>query len=285
MPMPKGIKVIDTCVSLNPPKGRLYPELENLKDVQTAEQQMHVLDYVFPTVAGRIDAGTTPEEMVQQMDEAGIEKCLLGFSATKPEPAIAVIRKYPNRFAGAVKVDPHKGMEEVRRLEKLVKEYPFIKAVKASAHHIQKPYNDKIYYPIYAKCVELDIPIMSNVGIPAPRVPGEVCNPIYFDEVCWFFPELKVVMTHIGEPWQFTCVKLMLKWPNLYLDTSAISPKYYHPDIIQYMNSRGADKVMFGTDFPILPFDRCMREVKDLPLKDEVWPKFLRDNAVKVFKL
>jgi predicted TIM-barrel fold metal-dependent hydrolase len=90
-------------------------------------------------------------------------------------------------------------------------------------------------------------------------------------------------MRHGAEPWEELAVKLMLKWPNLYYSTSAFAPKYYPKAIIDYANTRGADKVIYGGYFPMgLPLDRIMRELQDLPLKDEVWPKFLRDNAAKV---
>ena len=145
----------------------------------------------------------------------------------------------------------------------MVKEHG-VKAAKVSAHTIQVPYNDKIYYPIYAKCIELDIPITINVGIPGPRVPGLAQHPINLDEVCWFFPELKVVMTHGGEPWQFLCVKLMLKWPNLYFMTSNFSPKHYPQEYIYYMNTRGADKVMFAIGYPYMSLEHCMQQVKVL---------------------
>ena len=100
------------------------------------------------------------------------------------------------------------------------------------------------------------------------------------------FPDLTFVMRHGAEPWEELAVKLMLKWPNLYYSTSAFAPKYYPKAIIDYANTRGADKVIYGGYFPMgLPLDRIMRELQDLPLKDEVWPKFLRDNAAKVLGL
>jgi predicted TIM-barrel fold metal-dependent hydrolase len=106
------------------------------------------------------------------------------------------------------------------------------------------------------------------------------------DEVCWFYPELKVVMRHGGEPWEDLAVKLMLKYPNLYYSTSAFAPKHYPKAVIDYANTRGADKVMYAGYFPAgLSLDRIFSELQDVPFKDEVWPKFLRENAKRVFKL
>jgi hypothetical protein len=106
------------------------------------------------------------------------------------------------------------------------------------------------------------------------------------DEVCWFFPELKIVMRHGAEPWDALAVKLMLKWPNLYYSTSAFAPRYYPPTIIDFANTRGADKVMYAGYFPMgLSLERIFSELPHVPFKDDVWPKFLRHNAVRVFNL
>jgi predicted TIM-barrel fold metal-dependent hydrolase len=93
-------------------------------------------------------------------------------------------------------------------------------------------------------------------------------------------------MRHGAEPWTDLAVKLMLKWPNLYYSTSAFAPKHYPKEILDYANTRGADKVMYAGYFPMgLSLERIFKEMKDVPLKPEVWPKFLRENARRVFKV
>ena len=106
------------------------------------------------------------------------------------------------------------------------------------------------------------------------------------DQVCWFFPELTVVLRHGAEPWVDLAVKLMTKWPNLYYSTSAFAPRYYPRAIIDYANtSRGANKVMYAGYYPSgLTLDRIFQELDGLALKDEVWPKFLRENALSVLR-
>ncbi len=240
--------------------------------------------YLFPGVKERMPVQNDPARVVAAMDEHGIDKALLLMYSTDPQPGIDALEKFPDRLYGCLNVDPHLGMEEVRRLDSLVRNHN-IKAAKLRPHQILKPYNDKIYYPIYSKCIELDLPITGNVGIPGPLVPGASQDPMPLDEVCWFFPELKFVMTHFGEPWQALCIKLMLKWEGLYMMTSAFAPKHYPQEFIHYMNTRGADKVMFATDYPLIPYDRVVREIDDLPLRDHVWEKFLRGNAQRVFGL
>ena len=112
-----------------------------------------------------------------------------------------------------------------------------------------------------------------TVGLPGPRVPGEIQNPIYLDEPLWFFPELKVVMMHGGEPWEAMCVKLMLKWPNLYYMTSGFAPKHYPKAVMYYANTRGADRVMYSGYYPGLSYERLQSD-----LEEHVWPKFLRED-------
>jgi predicted TIM-barrel fold metal-dependent hydrolase len=200
---------------------------------------------------------------------------------------VRALKEHPDRFIGSVEIDPNGGMEAVRYLVEMYETYG-IKAATAfpAGLNPQVPINDKRFFPVYAKCIELDIPIFVCAGVPGPRVPMAPQKVELIDEVCWFFPELTFVMRHGAEPWTELAVKLMLKWPNLYYSTSAFAPKYYPTAIVDYANTRGADKVMYAGYFPMgLSLDRIMRELPEVPFKDEVWPKFLRDNARKVLKL
>ena len=150
----------------------------------------------------------------------------------------------------------------------------------------QVPINDKKWYPIYAACVELDIPFCPCAGVPGPRVPAEPQKVEHIDEVCWFFPELKLVMKHGAEPWVDLAVKLMIKYPNLYYMTSAFAPKHYPEAIIDYANTRGSGEILYAGYFPMaLSLDRIFSDMERVPFKDEVWPKFLHQNAERVFKL
>ena len=131
----------------------------------------------------------------------------------------------------------------------------------------QVPLNDKKMYPIYAKCVELDIPIFVYAGVPGPRIRFEPQYVGLLDEVCWFFPELKIITRHGGEPWTELMVKLLLKWPNLYYSTSAFAPKHYNEDIIDFANTRGADKIIYAGYFPMgLSLDRIFSELPERPV-------------------
>ena len=183
-------------------------------------------------------------------------------------------------------MDPNEGMEAVRKLDAAARELDVRSAQVFPAGLLpQVPINDKKMYPLYAKCVELDIPIFVNAGVPGPRVPMGCQDVALIDEVCWFFPELKLVMRHGAEPWTALAVKLMLKWPNLYYSTSAFAPKHYPDDIVYFANTRGADKVMYAGYFPMgLSLDRIFSELPAVGFRDHVWPKFLRENATRLLR-
>ena len=178
-------------------------------------------------------------------------------------------------------------MDEVRAIVALHEEFD-IKAVTASPAMIcpPVPVNDKKWYPIYSKLVELDIPFCPCMGVPGPRVPFGPQKMELLDEVLWFFPELRVVTRHGCEPWTELACKMMLKYPNLHYMTSAFAPKHYPADIVNFANKRGAKQIMYAGYFPMgLSLDRIFSEMPEVPFRDEVWPGFLRDNAIRVFKL
>ena len=130
----------------------------------------------------------------------------------------------------------------------------------------QVPLNDKKMYPIYAKCVELDIAAIVYVGVPGPRIRFAPQDPALLDEVCWYFPELRIITRHGGQPWTDLMVKLLLKWPNLYYSTSAFAPKHYDKAIIDFANTRGADKVIYAGYYPMgLDIDRIFAEMPAVP--------------------
>ena len=124
-----------------------------------------------------------------------------------------------------------------------------------------------------------------NVGAPGPLRFGEPQRPWYLDEVLIAFPELTVVGTHVGHPWQMETVGLLQKHSNFYLITSGFAPKHVPEEIWKFANARGAHKIMWSSDYPILPMQRCADEGWALELKDNVRRGYLRNNALEVFKL
>jgi predicted TIM-barrel fold metal-dependent hydrolase len=243
--------------------------------------------YLFPDLAERYRTGRTTEQIIEEMDEAGVDQAVLAAGYDKENNDLAwamdAIERFPDRFHGSVVVDPHAGMDGVRELERRVTHDGF-KLARIMAFGTLIPYNDPRCYPLYAKCIELDVPISVNVGFPGPLVPAaRHQHPLVLDEICSFFPELKVIMAHGGDPWADVCVKLMLKWKNLFYMSSAFAPKHLPKEIVHYMNTRGPDRVMWASDYPLLGLDRCAREIEEMDFRDEERRRnFGSDNARRV---
>ncbi|HEY6460704.1 MAG TPA: amidohydrolase family protein [Polyangiaceae bacterium] len=290
MGMPAGLGVVDLMLQIpNPDFKARYEFLKPLlMDRESREQFDFPAEYMFKDVPTTRRAGDYVGIALDEMDRHGIEHAMIGVGAG-PEQADArrALKEYPDRFFGSFEVNPNAGMEGVRALVRAHEELG-VKAATAFPAGLcpQVAINDKKFYPLYAKCVELGIPICICAGVPGPRVPMGVQDVALLDEVCWFFPELTVVTRHGCEPWTDLAVKLMLKWPNLHYSTSAFAPRHYPKAIVDYANTRGADKVLYAGYFPMgLTLERIFKELPEVPFKDAVWPKFLRENAVRVFGL
>jgi len=143
--------------------------------------------------------------------------------------------------------------------------------------------DDRRNYPLYAKCLELGIPVTVQVGHAAEPLPCEGSRPYYMDIVALEFPDLKIVLTHTGWPWIEEWISLCWKHPNVYGCINAYYPKDLNPAIVKFMDKAGRDKVMWGTNGWGLK--RCMEEFLELPIRDECKKKILRDNAIEVFNL
>ncbi len=238
-----------------------------------------------------LDKGLSPEETVAEMDRAGIHKLMVS-AWCRPERWVSTndevaeyTRAFPDRFVGVAAVDMSKPMAALRELDRAVNELGF-KALRVVPWLWKLPPNHRLYYPLYAKCVELDIPFCTQVGHTGPLMPSETGRPVpYLDEVALDFPELRIVAGHIGHPWTEEMIGVAWKHDNIFIDTSAYLPRYYPQALLQYMKTYGQDKVLFGSNFPQLSLSRCMEQVGELGLPDEVREKFLRANARRVFKL
>ena len=203
------------------------------------------------------------------------------------ERVVDAIKRHPDRFVAAGNANPNAGMDGIREIRRLKDEFD-IRAVGAfpAGTFPQVAINDPLMYPIYATCIELGIAVFCCAGVPGPRLKMEPQRVELIDQVMYDFPELVFVTRHGCEPWEDLAVKLMLKWPNLYYSTSAFAPKHYPEAIVRYANTRGADKIIYAGYFPMgLSLERIMGDMQSVPFRDEVWPKFLRENARRVLKL
>lgn len=280
--------IIDTFVHFPSEDPRAYDWLAPALGTQWSEYQKNAppISYLFKNRPS-LPAGSDPLEFVlHEMDSHGISIALVDINDPSGV-ARKAIATHPERFRGTFSINPNDGMLSVRALTEAHRRYGICAATAGPAFfNPQVCIDDKKFYPFYAKCVELDIPICLTAGVPGPRVPMYPQDVSRLDEVCWYFPELKIVMRHGAEPWQALAVKLMLKWPNLFYSTSAFSPRHYPKEIIEFANTRGSDKILFAGYFAVgLTYKQIFSEFESLPLNADVWPKFLHENARRVFRI
>jgi predicted TIM-barrel fold metal-dependent hydrolase len=250
--------------------------------------------------------GVTTEHWVGKMTAAGIERGLLNFAAgggaagqptipttinitldewrARCEEVANIAKAYPGRIFGTCNIDPNHRMNAVRMVDIAVKEYDF-RAIRMMGALTNLRPNDKLCYPIYAKAIELGIPVIVNIGFPGPLRFAKYQRPLDLDDVCVTFPDLMVVATHNGHPWHLETVALLQKHANFRLMTSGFVPKYVPQEIIYTLNTRAQHKVMFSADYPIQDFQRCVDEALKLPLRPGILRRYMRENALETFRM
>ena len=248
---------------------------------------------------GSIRQGVEIEDYIKLMDEAGIDRSFLiavrcgdlnvkGSTEITYERVAEVVQKYPDRFSGLAGIDPTKGVTQLRELEAAVNDYGFIGA-HWYPHWFGIAPDQAQIYPTYAKCCELNIPIMLQVGqnliySKDRRLPS-VGRPITLDQVAIDFPELKIIGIHLGTPWADEMIAMCWKHENVFMAGDAYAPKYWPPAVVHYANTYGQDKFLFGTDLPVVDPRRAITEVDGHNFRDTPKKKILRDNAIRIFNL
>lgn len=280
-----------------------YQAIDAVVNIWTPEALTHRPDWRDDFFVGKmgverqISDGVPVEKMLEMMDSAGIEKAFLIATRAGPvghpscyripyELVAETCARAPDRLYGLAGIDPLDGMKGVRDLERAVSELGFVGA-HFYPHWFEIPPDHAKVYPFYAKCVELDVPIQMQVGQSMnydknfPR--RSVGRPISLDAVACDFPELKLIGIHVGIPWTEEMIAMAWKHQNVFIGCDAHSPKYWPESFVHYINSYGQDKVIFGTDFPVLDFQRTIDEIDGLGLRDEARRKLLRDNVLRVY--
>lgn len=255
------------------------------------QDKMRVKDDTF--------SGLELDALLRRMDDARMERAFLIAHRCGPEGPRAcwrlpyelvadAVAQHPDRFHALAGIDPTEGMDGVRALEHAVRDLGFIGA-HGYPHWFELAPDHARWYPFYAKCVELDVPIQLQVGqsmIYAPDYPLEsVGRPIALDPVACHFPELKLIGIHVGIPWADEMIAMAWKHRNVFIGTDAHSPRYWPESFVRFMDSYGRDKVIFGTDFPVLEHRRTRDEIEALDLRPESLRKVLRENALRVYGL
>ncbi|TAK40573.1 MAG: amidohydrolase, partial [Betaproteobacteria bacterium] len=189
-------------------------------------------------------------------------------------------------------IDPARGKMGVREARRLIKEF----GVRGFKFHpiIQGFFpNDRDVYPLYEVIADAKLPALfhtgqTGIGAGMPGGGGlrlKYGNPIYLDDVAADFPDLPIVLAHPSVPWQEEQLSVALHKPNVYIDLSGWSPKYFEPKLLQYANTLLKEKVLFGSDNPVILPDRWIADFAKLPIKPEVRPLILKDNAVRLLRL
>jgi predicted TIM-barrel fold metal-dependent hydrolase len=237
-----------------------------------------------------------PEEVpidatVAAMDAAGVHVGML--SAWRgPEGSLIAndevagwIAEHPDRFRGLAAVDLRRPLPAVRELRRCVSELGF-RGLRIVNWLWELPPTDRRCYPLYTAAEEMGVPVCLQVGHTGPLKPSEFGRPIpYVDQVAIDFPDLTLVCGHIGYPWTEEMVAVARKHPNVVIDTSAYTVRRYPPELVAYLKADGGEKVLWGTNFPMIPHEKAMLGIEDLGLDDAAREAFLGGNAARVFSL
>ncbi|MGE0735008.1 MAG: amidohydrolase family protein [Alphaproteobacteria bacterium] len=237
--------------------------------------------------------GIPLSEMIAEMDEVGVGQAVVsGYDArntsglyVENDWVAELSRKLPGRIVGGIGIDPLADiMTSLAEIERCAKQYDF-RLVRMFPYAVDLPPSDRRFYPIYAKCVELDLAVWMQVGHTAGLMPSDPGRPIYLDRVALDFPKLRVIGGHIGWPWEQEMIAMAVKHPNIYISTCAHAPEYFPPSIVHFMKTRGKRKVLYASNWPYIPFKRYFEHYRELGLPEDAERLYLRDNARRVLRL
>jgi predicted TIM-barrel fold metal-dependent hydrolase len=272
LPEPEGSARPDPAVArLFGAEGSPYAAGGSVDDI-VAEYDTHGVDCGLLTKVPRTI--TAPFVPAMQMDEEQLH-------ATCSAVAAAVAA-HPTRFLGAVGLDPKLGYTAARHVRTAVEEYGMT-AIRILPMWTGIAIDDPLAYPLYTAACDLGVPVCINVGVPGPMKPARLQRTILVDEVALCFPELRIVMSHVGDPWVDETIAMLAKHPNVFLMTAGFAPKYLPPQLVRFLDSRGRDKVMWSSYYPLLTVERTLREARELPLRAEALDAYLGANAARVF--
>lgn len=233
-------------------------------------------------------------EVVEDLDRYNVVKaiitgrdCETTYGAKSNNPSVLeFVSKYPDKFIGFAGVDPLKGMRAIHDLDSAVREHG-MRGAAIDPYLAQIYVNDAKYYPTYAKCCELDIPLIITTG-PATLVPKAIIDhvaPRYIDMVARDFPELKIVVSHGGYPWVNEMINIAQRNANVYLDLSEYEHSPLSEAYLQAANTMITDKVLYASAHPFVDFKKSLDIYEKLPLRDDVREKVMYGNAARLLNL
>lgn len=227
---------------------------------------------------------------IAAMDAAGVSLSLIsawvapGKEMISNDDVHGFVNEHPDRLAGVGSVDITKPMEAVAEVRRCIDELGF-KAIRVLPWLWELPPTDRLFYPVYAACCELGVPFCTQIGHTGPMRSSEVGRPIYLDRVALDFPGLVIVGGHIGYPWTDEAIAVATKHRNVYIDTSAYAVSRYPAPLVDYLKTNGGDKVLFGSNYPMIDPAKALAGLEELGLDNETRRAFLGGNAARVFGL
>jgi predicted TIM-barrel fold metal-dependent hydrolase len=199
------------------------------------------------------------------------------------EQLVAAAEANPGRFVLSMGLDPSLGYEAAKHVRVAVEQYG-IRNIRILPMFSGIPIDDKLAYPLYTAACDLGASVAINVGVPGTMKPARLQRTILIDEVALCFPDLTLVMSHVGDPWVDETISMLTKHPNVFLMTAGFAPRHLPEKLMSFMDSsRGRHKVMWASYFPLLSVERCVTEAKALPLKPESMEAYLGGNGFRVF--
>jgi predicted TIM-barrel fold metal-dependent hydrolase len=257
----------------------------------------------FLQAAAKYFGGTPPQPTAQEVadyyrerhmlavvftvdDEAGMGRKRLG-----NDDVLKAARENPDVLIPFGSVDPHKGKLGLREAQELI-----AAGVQGFKFHPNTQAfwpNDKDHYPLYELIAEAGLIALfhsgtTGIGAGMPGGGGvrlKYSNPMCIDDIAADFPDLRIILAHPSFPWQDEALAIAVHKPNVYIDLSGWSPKYFPENLIRYTNTLLKDKMLFGSDYPLITPDRWLADFENLPIKDEVRPLVLKDNAARLLGL
>jgi uncharacterized protein len=267
----------------------LFPESFAERWVAQDEQQG-----VVQLFGADLARSPTVEALLTAMDDAGVTTGVLTAGLSDPERVhrrggyaaedmLAVADQHPGRFLVSAAVDrATQPVDNCLRVRELAQHGALV-LVRVTPLVEQYELNHRLYYPVYATCAELALPVSINVGVPGPQVRSRCQDPVLLEDVLIDFPGLTVIGAHMGHPYEALLVHYMLKWSQLHLMTSAYLATYMDPGLVRFMDSsRGRGRVLFASDHPVIPVGKALDAARALPLSEAGMAEFLGASAQRV---
>jgi len=255
----------------------------------------HSNDPIFDSLR-RWTKGEIPKEAlpvsytIAAMDAANVDRSLISAWVAPRNVMISndevagFVSEYPERLIGVGSVDISRPMEAVKEIRRCILELGF-KAIRVLPWLWEVPPTDRRFYPVYTALCDLGVPFCTQIGHTGPLMPSEVGRPLYLDQVALDFPELTIVGGHIGYPWTEEAIAVATKHENVFIDTSAYTTNRYPEALVNFMKAHGREKVLFGTNYPMITPSKALAKLDELGLDNATQELFLSGNAKRIFKL